>query len=95
MGEIRNAHRVLVGEPEGKKPFARPRHSCEDSSKTCLSEIGQEGVGCIRVVRLGASDGLVGAVINLHIPLKAYNFIMLYFSILLHYHKSSLSDITP
>jgi hypothetical protein len=25
MGEIRNAYRILVGKPEGKKPLGRPR----------------------------------------------------------------------
>ena len=26
MGERRGAYRVLVGKPEGKRPFGRPRH---------------------------------------------------------------------
>jgi hypothetical protein len=26
MGEKRNAYRILVGEPEGKRPLGRPRH---------------------------------------------------------------------
>jgi hypothetical protein len=26
LGEGRNMYRVLVGKPEGKKPFGRPRH---------------------------------------------------------------------
>jgi hypothetical protein len=25
MGEMRNAYRILVGKPEGKKPLGRPR----------------------------------------------------------------------
>ena len=25
-GQSKNAYRVLVGKPEGKRPFARPRH---------------------------------------------------------------------
>jgi hypothetical protein len=27
MGEKRNAYRLLVGKPEGKRPLGRPRHS--------------------------------------------------------------------
>jgi hypothetical protein len=34
----------------------------------CLSDIRLDGVHCIHVSRLGAIDGLVGAVINIHIP---------------------------
>jgi hypothetical protein len=26
MGEKRNAYRILVGNPEGKRPLGRPRH---------------------------------------------------------------------
>jgi hypothetical protein len=27
LGEKRNVYRILVGEPEGKKPLRKPRHS--------------------------------------------------------------------
>jgi hypothetical protein len=40
MGERRGAFRVLVGKPEGKRPFGRPRHSVEDSIKMGLEDIG-------------------------------------------------------
>jgi len=26
MGEMRNAYKILVGKPEGKKPLRRPSH---------------------------------------------------------------------
>jgi hypothetical protein len=26
MGEVRNAYKILVGKPEGKRPFGRPGH---------------------------------------------------------------------
>jgi hypothetical protein len=28
MGEKRNAYRLLLGKPEGKKPLGRPRNMC-------------------------------------------------------------------
>jgi hypothetical protein len=33
MGAKRNAHRMLVGKPEGKRPLGRPRHRWVDSIK--------------------------------------------------------------
>ena len=33
MGEKRNAYRVLVGEPEGKRPLGRRRHSWKNNIK--------------------------------------------------------------
>jgi hypothetical protein len=32
-GEKKNAHRVLVWKPEGKRPRERPRHRWEDSNQ--------------------------------------------------------------
>ena len=39
MEESRNACRVLVGKPEGKRPLGRPRRRSEDSIKTDLREV--------------------------------------------------------
>jgi hypothetical protein len=39
MGESRGAYRVLVGEPEGKRPLGRPRRRWEDNIKTDLQEV--------------------------------------------------------
>jgi hypothetical protein len=47
MGEKRNAYRILVGNPEGKRPLGRPRRRRVDSIKTDLREIGWDGVDCI------------------------------------------------
>ena len=40
MEQSRNAHRVLVGKHEGKRPLGRPRHRWEDNIKMDLREVG-------------------------------------------------------
>jgi hypothetical protein len=44
MGEMTNAYRILVGEPEGKRPLGRFTHRWEDNIKMYLRETGWEGV---------------------------------------------------
>jgi hypothetical protein len=39
MREKRNAHRNLVGKPEGKRPLGRPRRRWEDNVRIDLREI--------------------------------------------------------
>jgi hypothetical protein len=41
---MRNVYRSLLGKPEGKRPFRRPRHRWEDNIRMDLKEIGWEGV---------------------------------------------------
>jgi hypothetical protein len=36
MGENRNAYRILVGKPEGKRPLRRPRRRWVDNIKIDL-----------------------------------------------------------
>ncbi|KAJ4434636.1 hypothetical protein ANN_23199 [Periplaneta americana] len=43
MGESRNAYRVLVGRPEGKRPLGRPRRRWENNVKIDLREVGYDG----------------------------------------------------
>jgi hypothetical protein len=43
MWEERGVHRVLVGKPDGKTPFRRPRRRWEDNIKMDLQKFG--GVG--------------------------------------------------
>jgi hypothetical protein len=38
--EMRNAYKILVGKPEGKRPLGRPRHKCKDNIKVNLRESG-------------------------------------------------------
>ncbi|KAJ4427428.1 hypothetical protein ANN_25050, partial [Periplaneta americana] len=42
MGESRNAYRVLVARPGGKRPLGRPRRRWEDNIKIDLREVGYE-----------------------------------------------------
>jgi hypothetical protein len=61
MGEKRNAYRVLVGKPEGRRPLRRPRRRWVDNIKMDLREIGWGGVvwtGSIWL-RIGTSGGLL------------------------------------
>jgi hypothetical protein len=44
MGETRNAYRILVGNPEGKRPLGRLRHRWVDNIKIDLRELGLDGV---------------------------------------------------
>jgi hypothetical protein len=43
-GEGRNVYRVLVGNPEGKRPLGRPRRRWEDGIKRHLRLVGGCGV---------------------------------------------------
>jgi hypothetical protein len=44
MGEGRGVYRVLVGNPEGKRPLGIPRRRWEDNIKTDLQEVGWYGL---------------------------------------------------
>jgi hypothetical protein len=39
-GEKRNAYRLLVGKPEGKRQLGRPRHRWVDNIRMDLGEMG-------------------------------------------------------
>jgi hypothetical protein len=43
-GEKRNAYRILVGKPEGKRALGKPRRRCVDNIKIYLREMGWYGL---------------------------------------------------
>jgi hypothetical protein len=45
MRERRGVYKVLVGKPEGKRPFGRPSRKWENNVKMDLQEVGCEGYG--------------------------------------------------
>jgi hypothetical protein len=47
MGEKRNAYRILLGKPEGKKPQGRPGRRWASNIKMDLREIGWDGMDWI------------------------------------------------
>jgi hypothetical protein len=59
MGAKRNAYRILVGNPEGKRPLRRPRRRWVDNIKIDLGEIGWGGGDWIIWLRIGTSGGLL------------------------------------
>jgi hypothetical protein len=67
--EIRNAYKILVGKPEGKRPLGRPRRRWEDIMKIDLREIDLDGVNWINLAhdRYWWWD-LVNTLINLMFP---------------------------
>jgi len=69
MGERRGVHRVLVGKPDGKRPFGRPRRRLEDNIKTFLQEVGG---GCGEWMEVAQERdrwrALVSTVTNLRVP---------------------------
>jgi hypothetical protein len=68
-GEKRNAYRILVGEPEGKRPLERPRLMWVDNIKMDLREIGWDSMDCIDVAQdMNLWRALVNMVMNLRAP---------------------------
>jgi hypothetical protein len=47
MGARRNAYRILVGKPEGRRPLGRPRRRWVDNIKMNFRQIGWDGVDWI------------------------------------------------
>jgi hypothetical protein len=69
MGAKRNAYRILVGKPEGKRPLLRPRRRWADNIKMDLREIGWDGVDWIDMTQdRDQWRALLNTVMNLRVP---------------------------
>jgi hypothetical protein len=67
-GEMRNAYKILVGNPEGKSPLGRPRRRWEDNIRMYLTETGWEAVDWINLGQDREQWGdLVNTVVNLRV----------------------------
>jgi hypothetical protein len=68
MGETRNAYRILMGKPEGKRPLGRPRRRWVDNIKIDLREIEWDGMDWIDLTQDGDQwRTLVNTVMNFRV----------------------------
>jgi hypothetical protein len=69
MEAKRNARRILVGKPEGKRPLGRSRRRWVDNIKLDLREIAWDGIDWIDLDQDGDQwRALVNTVMNLRVP---------------------------
>jgi hypothetical protein len=68
-GSKRNAYRILVGKPEGKRPLGRPRQRSVGNIKMHLTEIRWDCMDWINLARdRDQYRALVNTVISLRVP---------------------------
>jgi hypothetical protein len=69
MRGTRNAYRILMGKPEGKRIPGRPRRRCVDNIKMDLREIEWDGMEWIELAQdRDLWRALVNTVMNLRFP---------------------------
>jgi hypothetical protein len=69
MGEKRNACRLLVGKPEGKRPLGKPTRRWVNSIRMDLVEVGWGDVDWIGLAQdRDRRRALVNSVLNLRVP---------------------------
>jgi hypothetical protein len=67
-GEKRNAYRLLVGKPKGRRPLGKPRRRCLDNIRMYLVEMGWGDVDWIGLAQdRGRGRALVNSVLNLRV----------------------------
>jgi hypothetical protein len=65
----RNANRILVGKPEGKRPPGRPRRRREDNIRMDHREMGWYGMDWIDLAQdRNQFRAVVNTVMNLQVP---------------------------
>jgi hypothetical protein len=68
-GEKRDAYRLLVGKPKGKRPLGSPRRSWVDNIRMDLEEVGWGDVDWIGPAQdRNRWRALVNSVLNLRVP---------------------------
>ena len=68
-GERIGGYRVLMGEPDGKRPLGRLRRRWEDNIKIDLQEVGCGGMDWIELAQdRDRWQALVSVVMNLRFP---------------------------
>jgi hypothetical protein len=65
MWEKRNAYRLLVGKPDGRRPLGRPRRRWVNSIRMDLVEVGW---GDVVAQDRDSWRALVNSVLNLRLP---------------------------
>jgi hypothetical protein len=69
IGEKRNAYRLLVGKPEGKRPLGRSRRRRVDNVRMDFGEVGWGDVDWIGLAKdRNRWRVLVNSVLNLRVP---------------------------
>jgi hypothetical protein len=69
MGMERNAYRIVMQKPEGRRPLGRPRHRWVDSIKLDLTKIGWGNMDWIDLAHdRGQWRPFVNTVMNLPVP---------------------------
>jgi hypothetical protein len=69
MGTKRNAYRIFLGKPEGKRPLGRPRRRSVDNIKIDIKEMGWGGMDWIDLAQdRDQLRALVNMLMNIRVP---------------------------